>query len=124
MGTCVGSKRDGQQCTVIVEPPKTHCWWHDPAHASQRKRSAAKAGKSKPNRELADLKAQLEDLADGILEKRIARGDAIAVNMIINTRARLVELERKVKETQELEERISAIEQRQGFSTHRGGRSW
>src|SRR5215212_2348384 len=124
MGVCAGTKRNDQQCTVIVEPPKKYCWWHDPSNASQRKRSAAKAGKSRPSRELADLKAQLEDLADGILEKRIARGDAIAVNMIINTRARLIELARKIRETEELEQRISAIEARQSFNTHKGGRSW
>jgi len=123
VGACAGTKRNGQQCTVIVEPPKTHCWWHDPDHANQRKRSAAKAGRSRPSRELSDLKAQLEDLAEGVLAKRVDRGDAIAVNQILNTRARLIELERKIKETEELEQRISAIEQRQSFNTHRGGRT-
>ena len=124
MGVCVGSKRDGRSCTIIVESPKKYCWWHDPSNAKQRKRSAAKAGKSRPSRELADLKTQLEDLADGVLEKRIARSDAIAVNMILNTRVRLLELARRLKETEELEQRIGAIEARQEFSTKRGGRSW
>ena len=125
MGVCPGTKRNGTSCTVIVEPSKQYCWWHDPAYAAKRSRSASKAGKSKPNREVADLKAQLEDLAEGVLEKRIDRGDAIAVNQILNTRARLIELERKIKETEELEQRISAIEQRQSFNTHRGGpKTW
>jgi hypothetical protein len=32
------------------------------------------------------------------------------VNQIINTRARLIELERKIKETAELEARLEALE--------------
>jgi len=43
------------------------------------------------------------------------------VNQILNTRARLIELERKLKETEELEERIEALE----ATEQRGGtRSW
>ena len=38
----------------------------------------------------------------------------MAVNQILNTRARLIELERKVKETEELEERIEQLEQKGG----------
>jgi hypothetical protein len=35
---------------------------------------------------------------------------AAVVNQIINTRARLIELERKIKETEELEARLEALE--------------
>jgi hypothetical protein len=35
---------------------------------------------------------------------------AAVVNQIINTRARLIELERKIKETEELEVRLEALE--------------
>jgi hypothetical protein len=40
----------------------------------------------------------------------VARGDAIAVNQILNTRARLIELERKIREQEELTERLEALE--------------
>jgi|SRR5215212_468643 len=124
MGVCAGVKRDGTSCTVIVEPPKTHCWWHDPDHASQRKRSAAKAGRSKPNRELADLKSKIEQLAEDVLAGKVPTGRGAITNQVYNTLIRCFELERRLKETEELEGRISAIEQRQSFSTKRGGRSW
>jgi len=119
---CSATKRDGSPCTLQATEKDGLCWAHSPQHAEQRRRRASKGGRSKANTEIRDLKAQLEDLAEGVLAKRVDRGDAIAVNQILNTRARLIELSRRIQETEELAERISAIEARQGFSTHKGGR--
>ena len=38
------------------------------------------------------------------------RGVAAVVNQVINTRTRLIEIERKTREQEELEERLEAIE--------------
>ncbi len=92
---------------------------HAPEHASRRSRMASRAAKSKPNREIRDLKKQLEDLAAGVLDGTVERGNAVVVNQIINTRARLIELERRAKEVEELETRLAALEERT-----QGGRSW
>jgi hypothetical protein len=40
----------------------------------------------------------------------VDRGAATAVNQIINSQTRLLELERKIKETEELEARLEALE--------------
>jgi hypothetical protein len=45
-----------------------------------------------------------------VLSGEVERGDAIAVNQILNTRARLIELERKIREQEELEARLEALE--------------
>ena len=94
---------------------------HDPANAEERRRAASKGGRGKPSREIRDLKKQLEDLAAGVLAGTVDRGNAAVVNQILNTRARLIELERKVKETEELEERIERLEQTRGEA---GGKRW
>lgn len=83
---------------------------------------ASKAARSKPNREIKELKGQLATLAEDVLGGRMDRGDAAVVNQIINTRARLVEIERKVRETEQLEERIEALEQ--AGEQQKGGRKW
>jgi hypothetical protein len=44
------------------------------------------------------------------LSGEVERGAATAVNQIINSQARLLELERKIKETEELEARLEALE--------------
>jgi hypothetical protein len=121
MAQCAGIKRNGERCTATVEPPQTYCWWHDPANSDERRRAASKGGRSKPSREIRELKKQLEDLAADVLAGDVERGDAVAVNQIHNTRARLIELERKVKETDELEARLDALEQAQ---EQRGGSKW
>jgi hypothetical protein len=110
MPQCAGIKRDGGRCTVVVGPGATHCYAHDPGRAGERKRNASRGGKSKGNTEIADLKAQLRKLAAGVLSGEVGRSEAAVVNQILNTRARLIELERKIREQEELEARMEALE--------------
>jgi hypothetical protein len=95
---------------VVVGPSQTHCYQHDPARSGERQRNASKGGKSKGHPKLAKLDRQLEDLAAEALEGKVERGVAAVVNQIINTRVRLLEVERKIKETEELEARLEALE--------------
>ncbi len=122
MVLCLGFKRNGERCTATVEPPQTYCWWHDPANADERRRAASRGGKGKPNREIRDLKKELEDLAEGVLTDEIHRAKGAVVNQILNTRLRAVELERKLKETDELERRLEemaeALERQKGGSAY------
>jgi hypothetical protein len=110
MPQCQGIKRDGGRCTVVVGPSQTHCYQHDPARCGERRRNASKGGKSKGNPKLTRLDKQLEDLAADALEGKVERGVAAVVNQIINTRVRLLEVERKIMEQEELEERLAALE--------------
>jgi hypothetical protein len=110
MPQCAGIKRDGGRCTVVVGPSQTHCYQHDPARSQERKRNASRGGRSKGNQRLAKLDKQLEDLAADTLADKVERGVAAVVNQIINTRTRLVELERKIREQEELESRLEALE--------------
>lgn len=110
MPRCAGSKPDGTPCERIVKASQTHCYAHDPARAGERRRNASKAGRSGGTAEIRALKRQLEDLAAGVLEGSVERRSAVVVNQILNTRARLIELEGKIKETEELEERLEALE--------------
>ncbi len=119
---CAGIKRDGGRCTVVVNGSQEYCYQHDPARSEERKRAASRAGKSKPSREIKDLKKQLEDLAAGVLDGNVERGVAVVVNQIINTRVRLLEAERKVRETEELEERLEQLEELAEHQKQRGSR--
>ena len=107
---CAGTKRDGSPCTATVEPPQRFCWWHDPANADRRRRAASKAGRSKPSRELPSIKSLLEDLTEQVLTGELATGPAAVANQLINTRLRAIEQERKMRELEELAERLEALE--------------
>jgi broad specificity phosphatase PhoE len=118
MPRCPATKRDGGQCTTIVKPPQTHCYQHDPERAAERKRNASRAGKS-GGREIKDLKRRISDVIDAVLEGSQDRGRAAVAIQGFNALRGVLELERKIRETEELEARIAALEQPQ-----EGGRQW
>src|SRR5829696_10380242 len=109
MPRCAGRKEDGSPCERIVGASHTHCYSHDPKRAAERRRNASRGGRSMANAEIAGLKAQLKKLAADVLSGEVERGAATAVNQIINSQARLLELERKIRETEELEARLEAL---------------
>ncbi len=108
---CRANKRDGSPCTTPATGANEFCWAHDPANAAQRSRIASKGGRGKGGGELPDLKKQLKDLAAGVLNGSIDRSRAAVANQILNTLIRAIEQERKVREMEELAERLEALEQ-------------
>ncbi len=121
-GTCTAFKRDGTPCTLPSNGSNGLCWAHDPANQEKRRRGQSRGGRTKASGEVRDLKRQLDELAADVLAGRVERGDAVAVNQILNTRARLIEIERKVREAEEIEARIDALER--AAAGRDGGKRW
>jgi len=107
---CKATKRNGEPCTLPAQGEQGLCWAHDPANAEKRRRGASRGGKAKANRELPAIKSLLEDLTERVLSGELQTGPAAVANQLINTRLRAIETERKVKEAEELEERLEALE--------------
>lgn len=76
MARCSGSTPDGTPCGRIVGASQEYCYAHDPHHQKARSRAASKAARSKPSRELQDVKRQLQSLADGVRDGELDRADA------------------------------------------------
>ena len=116
MARCAANKPDGSPCERIVGASQKYCFAHDPANAERRSRSASKAARSKPNRELAALKSQLRTVADGVLSGAVEpKRGAVAVQAL-SALTRAIEQERKVKELEEIEERLVELERRKGIA--------
>jgi CRISPR/Cas system-associated exonuclease Cas4 (RecB family) len=113
MGRCAGKKGDGTPCERIVGSSQEYCYAHDPAFTEDRKRAASKAARSpakgRSNMEIREIKAQLKDLYAAVLEGRAERAAAAVANQIANTQLRAIELERRVHEQDELEERLDEL---------------
>ena len=115
MNRCCGTKRDNSPCTVTVEPPQNYCWWHDPAHAEQRKQAASRGGKrggrGRPQVEIAAIKGELREVIEAVrteaLDKSI--GAVVFQGYTVLLRAHTVGLD--VEERLELTERLEALEQ-------------
>ncbi len=117
MPRCVGSKPDGSPCERIVPGSQTHCYSHHPARAAERRRNASKGGKSggrgRGSGELAEIKALLSELLSRVIGgegvEALETGRAAVANQLVNTRLRAVEVERKIRESDELEQRIEEL---------------
>jgi hypothetical protein len=111
MSRCSAIKPNGKRCKVSVPPGVEYCWAHDPANSEARRRITSKAGRSRPNRETERIKTELAKLYADTMAKRVDKGVAAVGAQIQNVRLRAVEVERKIREQEELEERMSAVEE-------------
>ena len=107
-------KGDGTPCERIVSASHEYCYAHDPVYAEDRKSAASKAAKSparsRSSTEIREIKGRLKDLYAAVLEGRAERAAAAVANQIANTQLRAIELERRVREQDELEERLDELE--------------
>ena len=114
MNRCPGTKRDGSRCTVTVEPPQTYCWWHDPANSETRKRAAARggkrAGRGRPQAELADLKAEVRNVIEAVRSGELDKGVGAVLGQLYNVLLKAVSVGLDVQERQELVQRLESLE--------------
>ncbi len=123
---CSAITGGGERCKLEATHG-SYCWSHAPETADERRRRAHRGGKAggrgRGSGELAGIKALLSELTDRVLGKEgtepLETGRAAVANQLVNTRLRAVELERKIKETEELEARIEALE-----AQAEGGKRW
>jgi ParB-like chromosome segregation protein Spo0J len=114
MTICAGIKRDGGRCTAVVGASQTHCYQHDPDRASERRSNAALGGRSKASREVRGLKLEIKALISDVKAKSLDRNDAQVMIQGYRALRDFIDLERRWKETEELEARLEALEQAEG----------
>ena len=113
MRGCSAIKANGERCKGIAATGSDYCPAHDPARTEERSRMASKAARSRlATTVIADIpiiKARLNDLYEAVLDGRVDRSAAVA-NQIANTQLRAVEVERRVREQDDLEIRLDELE--------------
>ncbi|MBA2691489.1 MAG: hypothetical protein H0U65_03215 [Rubrobacter sp.] len=91
-----------------------YCYAHHPDLEDKRRAACRKGGKrggrGRPNGGIRDVKSWLLKLASDVEEGRLEAKDGAVVSQILNVFLRGVEVERKTKEAEELEERLEALE--------------
>src|SRR5215211_6731266 len=110
MGRCAAIKPNGERCRLDAQEKQDTCWAHSPENSETPVCGASRGGRAKANRELPTIKALLEDLTEQVLSGELPTGPAAVANQLINTRLRAIEVERKIREAEEIEERITALE--------------
>ncbi len=114
-GTCRSTTQYGRPCQKPAQPGRDVCWSHDEANVEQRRRNARAGGvasHSPGTLEIGELKDELKALARDVKEGKVTPTIGTVLNQICNTIIRAVEQERKVRETEELAERVEELERR------------
>jgi hypothetical protein len=114
MARCSAIKPNGERCQRSADGQHGLCWAHDPTNAEARRRTASRGGRGKASREISDLKAYLEDLARDVRSGDVDPKVGAVVNQIVNTRLRALELERSVRETEELVAELEELKREYG----------
>lgn len=116
MRFCTGTKSNGEPCTQTVEPPKSYCWHHDPESAERRRRAASRGGSSKPSREVKDMKEAIRAIIAEVKSGDLERGDAAVMVQAYRAIRELIELERRVKETDQLAAEVEELKRLYGLN--------
>jgi hypothetical protein len=114
MSRCAAIKPNGERCKVEAIADAEWCWSHHPEYEQARQRRASKGGKrggrGRPQADLSDLKRRISEVIDAVLEGSQDRGRAAVAIQGFNALRAALEQERKIKETENLEARIQALE--------------
>ena len=116
---CPATKRNGDRCSGSVPEGKYHCWFHDPANSGKRRRAAARGGRGNKSKVSKDLHKLLESLTEQVVSGELEPYPASVAGSLVGVRLRLLEYERRVKETDTLEGRIEELSA--AFERQKGG---
>ena len=115
MSRCAFIKAGGERCKARAMSGSSYCYNHEPRKAEERKRNASKGGytggRGRPGSgEIARLRAQLKNLTARVVDGELETSRGAVANQLIGTQVRLLEFERRLRETEELQGRLEAIE--------------
>jgi|SRR5215217_927618 len=105
-------------CTVCIahaEGLRSPCYLHSPERAEERRRNTSKAARSKGNAEIRKAKAEIREVIAEVKNGTRDRNDATAIFQGYRVLKDLIELERRIKETDELAADIRELQQIQGL---------
>jgi hypothetical protein len=114
LAKCSAIAQSGERCKGMAIDASGLCHAHHPDRAEARRQAGRRGGKrggrGRPLAELQAVKDKLEDLTGDVLEGNVDRSDAAVVGQLWNTYVRVVSVEAKIRETEELEKRLEELE--------------
>jgi hypothetical protein len=121
---CAAITKGGSRCKLEATHG-SYCYQHAPETAEARRRRASKGGRAGGNgragiSELAQIKADIRAVVADVLSGETERGVGAVAFQGYNALLKAVETERRIRETEDLEARIEALERTQ----EKGGPRW
>jgi hypothetical protein len=134
---CSFIRPGGQRCNGVALRTSDLCAAHDPSTQERRRRGQAKGGKAKGGTrdEVREIRSVLRHATAQLLRpergdeqgtgpepRTMSRADAAVLATVCKVRLRLVEVERKLVENEDLLRRIAALEQENNAPRYYGTR--
>ncbi len=110
---CTAIKANGQGCRARALPGQEWCFNHDPRRAEERRANAAAGGRSRSRRqahEVSRIKKRIGDATDAVLHGDLNSATAAVAFQGFNVLLRVLEVERRIREADDFEERIAELE--------------
>jgi hypothetical protein len=113
---CEAITQTGERCQLDASEGATWCYSHNPAFAEERRRNASRAGRAGGNgrgagaTDLGGMRKALQKLIADVSAGKTGRAEGAVVIQAYNSLLRLAELERKIKEDEELAARLAVLE--------------
>jgi hypothetical protein len=106
---CAAITTAGERCKLDATSG-SYCWSHAPENAGARRSRARRGGKARGAGEMAEVKREIRRVIDEVHSGQTERGVGAVIFQGYNTLLKGVETERRIKETEELEDRLAALE--------------
>ena len=123
---CAAITKAGVRCKLDATNG-SYCWSHAPENEEARRKRGRKGGKASGASALSETKREIRNVIEGVLDGSIERGKGAVAFQGFNALLKAVEVERRIREQEELEERLARLEslqQQSRPSTRRGGIGW
>lgn len=131
MKRCEFIKPGGERCGAWAMTGYSTCYGHRPDLAEERQRASSKAGKrggrgrggGGGSAETAAIRELLRELTEALRDYRIPTATAAVLVQVANARSRLVEVDRRIVEQDDLLARLEALEEKNAprHGPRRGG---
>jgi hypothetical protein len=115
---CSAITKPGTRCRLDATHG-SYCYQHSPETVEERRRNARRGGKAGGNgrpsaiADVLEARSYTKGMISRLLKGDLSRDVAAVAFQGINTLMRVVEQERRIRESDELEARIEALEQRE-----------
>jgi hypothetical protein len=114
---CAAIKAGGEPCKALPMNGSQWCYSHHPDNAQKHTKNGSKGGRvagrgraRSTTRELSETRRELREIIAGVRDGTLERGVGTALFQGYSVLFKAVEVERKVRETEELLERVERLE--------------
>jgi hypothetical protein len=114
-GQCSAITAAGRRCSARAQAGQEWCWNHHPSKAAERSLNAHAGGRARARRrpsEVERIKKCIEEATDAVLRGKLDSGIVAVAFQGFNVWLRAIELERRMRDDVEFEERLKELEDR------------